>query len=90
MHNTTTPNERLFTDELSMAFTWYVNKNGVHHYAVNLLLYLRTLTEKYIKMYEEFILQLCMYAKDIRVLAKGYLPISLISPSKLREILNAV
>ena len=46
MHNTTTPNERLFTGELSTAFTWYVNKNGVYHYAINSLLYLRRLTEK--------------------------------------------
>ena len=29
-----------------------------------------------------------MYAKAIRVLARGYLPISLISPSELQEILN--
>ena len=28
-----------------------------------------------------------MYAKSIRILAKGYLPISLITPSKVREIL---
>ena len=41
-------------------------------------------------MYEDFILQLCMYAKAIRVLAKGYLPISFISLIKLQEILNAV
>ena len=34
-------------------------------------------------------MQLCMYAKAIRILAKGYLPISLISPTKLQEILNA-
>ena len=52
MHNTTTPNERLFTGELSMAFTWYVNNNGVNHYAINLLLYLRTLKEKYVNMYK--------------------------------------
>ena len=31
-----------------------------------------------------------MYAKAIRYLAKGYLPISFVSPSKLQEILNAV
>ena len=49
MHNTITPNERLFTGELSTAFTWYVNKNGVNYYAINLVLYLRTLTEKYVK-----------------------------------------
>ena len=90
MHNTTTLNERLFTGELSTAFTWYVNKNGVNHYAINLLLYLRTLREKYVKNYEEFIMQLRMYAKAIRILAKSYLPISLTSPTKLQEILNAV
>ena len=41
-------------------------------------------------MYEEFITQLCMYIKVIRILSKGYLPISLISPLKLQDILNAV
>ena len=41
-------------------------------------------------MYEEFIMQLHMYAKAIRILAKGYLPISLITPSELREILKQV
>ena len=51
MHNRTTSNERLFAGELSTAYTWYVNKNGVHHYAINLFLYLRTLRKKYIKMY---------------------------------------
>ena len=41
-------------------------------------------------MHDEFITQLQMYAKVIRILSKGYLPISLIPPSKLQEILNAV
>ena len=90
MHNTTTPNGKLFTGELSTAFMWYVNKNGVHHYSINSLLYLITLREIYVKNYEEFKIQLCMYAEAIRILAKGYLPISLISPTKLQEILNAV
>ena len=31
-----------------------------------------------------------MYAKAIRILAKGYLPVSLTSSTKLQEILNAV
>ena len=31
-----------------------------------------------------------MYTKGRRILAKGYLPISLITPSKLKDILNAV
>ena len=65
MHNTKTPNERLFAGELSTVFTWCVNKNGVHHYATNSVLYLRTLREKYVKIYKEFIIQLCIYAKAI-------------------------
>ena len=36
------------------------------------------------------ITQLHIYATSIRILAKGYLPISLITPSKLREILKGV
>ena len=36
------------------------------------------------------ITQLHICATSIRILAKGYLPISLITPSKLREILNDV
>ena len=39
-------------------------------------------------MYEEFINQLCIYAKVIRILLRGYLPISLLPPLKLQEILE--
>ena len=35
-------------------------------------------------------MQLHIYVAAIRVLAKGYLPISLIAPLKLKEILNEV
>ena len=38
MHNITTPNERLLAGDLSTAFTWNVNKKGVHHYAINKLI----------------------------------------------------
>ena len=48
------------------------------------------LREKYVKMYEEYIIQLCIYAKVIRILFKVYLPLSFIPPLKLQEILNAV
>ena len=90
MHNSTTANERLFAGELNVAFMWYVNKQGLQHYAINSLLYLRMVREKYMKMYKEFIVYLCMYAKAIRILAKGYLPICLITPLRLQEILNKV
>ena len=41
-------------------------------------------------MYERFLNQLKQYAQAIRVLSKGYLPISLLSPSKLNIILQKV
>ena len=43
--------------------------------------------DKYITLYKELIAQLHLYAKSIRILAKGYLPISLVTHSKLKEIL---
>ena len=54
------------------------------------MLYLRTIKEKHIEIYNEFISQLHIYAKAVRILAKGYLPISLITPLKLQEILNSI
>ena len=41
-------------------------------------------------MYEQFIEQLKMYAKVIRIPLKGYLPILLLPPSKLHQILGEV
>ena len=42
------------------------------------------------EMFERFLEQLKTYAKAIRILSKGYLPISLQPPSKLERILNEV
>ena len=41
-------------------------------------------------MYERFIKELKLYSKVIRVLSKGYLPISLLPPSKLEKVLKEV
>ena len=67
-----------------------MNAQGIQHYSINSLLYLRTIQDKYVLLYKELITQLCIYATAIRILAKGYLPISLITPLKLKEILNEV
>ena len=53
------------------------------------MLYLRTIKDKYIEIYNEFISQLHIYAKAVRILAKDCLPILLITPLKLQEILNS-
>ena len=42
------------------------------------------------QMYERFIEELKMYSKVIRILSKGYLPISIFPPSKLERSLSEV
>ena len=76
LHSQTTWNEKLFAEKIDDWYHWYLSEKGVGHYAINSLLFLTTAREKYVKMYERFINQLKMYAKTIRILSKGYLPIS--------------
>ena len=82
IHNTTSSNERLFAGQESSLSLWslYANAQGIQHYSVNSLLYVRTVKDKYILLYKELISQRCIYTAAIRILAKGYLPISLITP----------
>ena len=68
----------------------YAHSLGLHHYSINSLLYLRTIPDKYIALYKELITQLRIYTSAIRILAKGYLPNTLVTPSKLKEILIEV
>ena len=92
IHNTTSSHERLFARQHSPSIfrMLYAHLLGLHHYSINSLLYLRTIQDKYITLYRELITQLHIYASAIRVLAKGYLPNTLITPVKLKEILNEV
>ena len=93
MHNTKPLHAKLFTRQLTTAYRWYINSHstqGLQHYAINSLLYLRAIKDKYVQVYNEFIKQLHIYAEALRILAKGYLPILLITPLKLKEILDAV
>ena len=68
----------------------YSSSQGANYYAIQSLLYLRTIQEKYIKMYERFVNLLKEYSQAIRILSKGYLPILLLSPSKLVKIQHKV
>ena len=90
IHNTTSSHERLFAGQQSSLRSLYANSLGLHHYSINSLLYLRTVQDKYIALYKELITQLQIYTSSIRILVKGYLLISLVTLSKLREILNDV
>ena len=88
MHNTTMWRERTFAGRLTQRLELYLHQEGVGHYAINSILFLTLIREKYVKMYERFLEELKMYSKVIRILSKGYLPISLLPPSKLERILN--
>ena len=90
MQNFTTWNEKTFAGKLHDWMELYSNNEGVHNYAINSVIFLTTVREKYVKMYKRFIEELNMYLKAIRVLSKGYLLISLLPPSKLEKILKEV
>ena len=90
--NTTSSHERLFAGQQhSLTIkSLYAHSLGLHHYSINSLLYLRTIQDKYVTLYRELITQLWIYTSAIRNLAKGYLPNTLVTPSKLQEILKNV
>ena len=92
IHNTTSSHEKLFAGEHnhSLFRILYTDAIGIQQYATNSLLYLRIIQDKYISLYRELITQLCTYVSAIRILAKGYLPNTLIKPKGLQEILTEV
>ena len=91
MQNLTSWHEKAFDGKLHDWMEIYSQDEGVHNYAIDSVLFLTTVREKYVKMYERFIEELKLYSRAIRVLSKGYyLPISLLPPSKLEKILKEV
>ena len=92
LHNVTSSHEKLFAGEHNPTLfrISYMNALGVQQYTFSLLLFLRIVQDKYISLYKELVTQLKSYVSAIRILAKGYLPTTLIIPSKLQEILKEV
>ena len=91
MQNLTSLKENLFVGKMN---EWLKQElthcNNEHSYSINTLLFLTTIREKYVRMYERFITELKSYSKAIHISSKSYLPISLIPPSKLQIILQQV
>ena len=73
--------ERLYAGHVNKWFEMYSSSQGVNYYEIHSLLYLRTIQGKYIKMHKRFVNQLKEYMQVIRILSKGYLPISLLPPT---------
>ena len=90
MNNRSVWYEKLYAGHVNKWFEMYLASQGANYYAIHSSLFLRTIQEKYIKMYERFVNQLKEYSCAIRILSKGYLPISLLLPSKLAKILQEV
>ena len=90
MQNFANWKERTLSLRLHNWIELYSHDEEIHHHAINSVLFLTMIREKYVKMYERFLEELKMYYKAIRVLSKGYLPISLLPPSKLEKILKEV
>ena len=87
IHNVTSSHEKLFAGEHNpLLFRMlYTDALGIQQYATNSLLFLRIIQDKYISLYSELITQLHTYVSAIRILAKGYLPNTLLTPKKLQE-----
>ena len=92
VHNATSSHEKLFAGEHNhpLSRILYTDASGIQQYANNSLHFLRIIQDKYISLYRELITQLYTYISAIRILAKAYLPNTLITPKKLQEILTEV
>ena len=88
----TSSHEKLFAGEHNPTLfrILYTNALGIQQYAFNSLLFRRIVQDKYISLYKKLVTQLKPCISAIRILAKGYLPTTLITPSKLQEILKEV
>ena len=68
LHSRQSLYESLFAGQTSAAYEAYSQMHGAHsiqHYTVNSMLYLHTIKDKYIKIYNEFI---CNYAYMLKLL----------------------
>ena len=92
IHNVTSSHQKLFAGEHNPTLfrMLYIDALGIQQYATNSLLFLRIIQNKYISLYRELITQLHTYVSAIRVLAKRYLPNTLLTPKKLQSILAEV
>ena len=52
MHNTTSCHKKIFAGKIHHCFEWYLHKDGVGNYVINSILFLTTIREKYVRMYE--------------------------------------
>ena len=57
--------ERLYAGHVNKWFEMYSSSQGANYYAIHSLLYLRTIQEKYIKMYERLVKRILTSNKNV-------------------------
>ena len=55
----------MFAGKLNQMYQLYLKEEGMHPFAISSVLFLTTTREKYVKMYERFIVELKTYSKAI-------------------------
>ena len=88
MQNFTTWNERTFTGKLHDWMELYAQDKGMHNYAINSILFLTTIREKYVKMYERFIEELKLYSQSNKSFIKRVFTHFIVTSIKIRKILE--
>ena len=63
MQNFTTWNKKTFAGKLHDWMELYAQDEGLCNYAINSVLFLTTMREKYVNMYERFIEEMKLYSK---------------------------
>ena len=71
MQNFKTWTEKTFAGKLHDWMELYSRDEGVCNYAINSILFLTTVREKYVRMYKRFIEELKLYSRAIRVYQKA-------------------
>ena len=66
IQNFTTWKKKTFAERLHDWKELYSHDKDVHHYAINSVLFMTTVREKYVKMYKRFIEELKLYLKAIQ------------------------
>ena len=85
MQKFTTWNEKTFAGKLHDWMEIYAQDEGMCNYAINSVLFLTTVREKYVKMYERFIEELKLYSQAIRVIIQKVSTHFSIASIKTRE-----
>ena len=74
MQNFTTWNEKTFAGKLHNWMELFAQDKGICNYAINYVLFLITVREKYVKMYERFIEELKLYPRQYEFYQKDIYP----------------